>query len=215
MNKIISEIKFLFIGTIFWIYIWLVAITSKIRIINKENSDSMRNSGANLIFAFWHNRQFFLCFPERYSNVSILISKSKDGEFISRAINFFGIKTIRGSSSKGGIKALIEMHKTLKAGQVIGLTPDGPRGPVYKVQPGIVHLAQKSNLPIIPVSFSAKRKKIFNSWDKYQIPYPFNEIIVIYGSPLTIHEDDTMEMASIKIKTALDLNMENGEKLIS
>lgn len=214
MKKFINKLIFYITGIICSFYIFFVAFTSRVRIFGAEIRDKLKKEGKNYILAFWHNRQFFLGYPEKYNNVSVLVSQSDDGEYISMSVNFLGIKTIRGSSTRGGARALVEMLRTLKSGKVVAITPDGPRGPLYEVQPGIVHLAKKTGFPVVPLSYSSKRKKIFSSWDLYQIPYPFNDIAVTYGEPVYVLWDESDEYAAEKIKKAIDLNTARAESLL-
>ncbi|NCY22486.1 DUF374 domain-containing protein [bacterium] len=130
------------------------------------------------IFAFWHNR--ILMMPYIYERfcpgrrMLMLVSRSRDGEFITRIMNRFGIDGVRGSSSKGGSGALREMVGELKkkSARDIGITPDGPRGPKGRVQDGVLAVSQASGLPIIPVTTHLSRKWELPSWDRFQIPQP-------------------------------------------
>lgn len=200
----LKKLKFFLIAHLCSGYIRLVGFTSKIVFLRPEILKDFLSQKKPFIFAFWHNRQFFLGYPKMHNGVSVLVSQSEDGEFIARSVKHLGIKSIRGSSTRGGVKALAEMIRTLKKGGNLAITPDGPKGPVFEVQPGVVHIAQKTGAAIIPLCCSYARKKIFNSWDLYQIPSPFNSIVVGYGTPIYLSEDEPLETASQKIKKALD-----------
>jgi lysophospholipid acyltransferase (LPLAT)-like uncharacterized protein len=129
-----------------------------------------------------------LYFPHLYyrQRFTILVSHSKDGEFVSRVLQCFGAHVTRGSSSRGGAQALREIVRKVRGGYHAALTPDGPRGPRYHVQPGIVAVAQKTGAAIVPVTYSARWKKVFRSWDAFLIPLPFSRIVVIYGQPIYV-----------------------------
>ena len=141
-----------------------------------------------------------------------MISQSKDGEFIAKSVERLGIHSIRGSSSRGGGRALAEMMRILKQGGIVALTPDGPRGPVFEVQTGVVQLAQKMECPVIPLAMATKRKKIFSSWDRFEIPYPFNRISVVYGDPMFFSKEENLEACCLRLKMSLDEVTREGDR---
>ena len=140
------------------------------------------------IIAFWHGRMFLLpfVFKSYASQVSILISRHRDGEFVARLVESLGFSTVRGSTGKGkgGDRAFLEMFNLLKSGKVVAITPDGPRGPREVVKPGIARLSKKTGAPIYPLTFSTNRGKMLNSWDRFLVPYPFSRCKVILGKPI-------------------------------
>lgn len=139
------------------------------------------------IFAFWHSRILLLSYIYKGINAAILVSPSKDGEIIARVVQRQGHFTIRGSSSRGGLRALARQIKCLNAGDRPGVViPDGPRGPRFKVQPGVIMLSKKTGCPIVPMTYSAEKIKIFSSWDRFLLPYPFTKCLVVYGNPVMV-----------------------------
>jgi len=130
-----------------------------------------------VLFVFWHNRIFlmpYLCrrFQPQRRQV-VLMSHSRDGSFIADIASRFEIGAIRGSTSKGAIAALLKVHRLIREGGVdFALTPDGPRGPLYHIHPGILQLGRKSGLPIVPVTMDFEKKWEMKSWDRFQIPHP-------------------------------------------
>lgn len=144
------------------------------------------------IVAFWHGEllmQPFLYkkFRGRHK-ISVMISEHFDGEIIARIISFFGFSTVRGSSSKGGARVLIEAIKTLKEGEDIAITPDGPRGPRHSVADGIVALAQKTNSKIVVFNYQATNFWQLKSWDKFVVPKPFSKITFFADKVLDISQ---------------------------
>ena len=142
------------------------------------------------IFALWHSRILLLTYAHKKLNATAMVSNSADGEIVSKVLKRYGHKTIRGSTGKGGLRALMQqiddMRTNLRPGVV---TPDGPQGPRYKVQQGVILLAQKTGVPIIPVACNSKRRKVFNSWDRFILPFPWTEGVVAYGDPIHVPHD--------------------------
>lgn len=169
-----------------------------------------RAFGQPVIYAFWHNRMLLLP-PFHKSNLSgrrciCLISASSDGEMIARVVERFGIKSARGSSSRRGKEALWELAIHFENGTDVAITPDGPRGPRYNVQQGIIGLAQRTGAPIYPVSYTADRKIELKSWDRFLIPLPFAHCRVIIGEPIFVQRARTegeFEMERKKLEDAL------------
>ena len=142
--------------------------------------------GEPLLWAFWHNRllvtayMFERFFPQRRG--AAMASQSKDGEIISAVIAAFGLRPIRGSSSRGGARALVEMKRAHDAGFDVAITPDGPRGPRYHVNPGIVKLAQLTGGKIFPMHIAYSRCWRLKSWDGFMIPKPFATVTITFDT---------------------------------
>lgn len=185
-------------------YLRLVGLTSSIIWVNRDVRDELESTGKGFLYAFWHGRQVFLASLHKNDRIHPLISLSRDGELIAQVCRSFGLEPIRGSSSRGGAEAILELKSILETGDRIGITPDGPRGPLREVQPGIVFLAQKTGLPIVPVAYGAKRRWIFGGWDEFIVPKPFNRITMVYGEPLYIRPDDDIQKKSQELKEALN-----------
>ncbi|HUJ71410.1 MAG TPA: lysophospholipid acyltransferase family protein [Verrucomicrobiae bacterium] len=148
------------------------------------------------IFAFWHNRIFLLPYlfrkhwhSRQRDRVAVLVSASKDGEFLTGVLSKFNLICVRGSSSRRGKAALREMTELVNLGYDAGITPDGPRGPKYHCQDGVISLAQLTQAPIIPVSWDVSRKVTFNSWDNFMVPLPFARATLRIAAPITISAD--------------------------
>lgn len=142
---------------------------------------------APAIFCFWHGRMILLPFlMPKGRRMMVLISHHRDGELIARLIGYFGVESIRGSTSRGARHAATALLQALRAGHNVGITPDGPRGPVYEAQRGALHLARQSGCPIIPVSFSASGAKQLKSWDRFLIPLPFSRVRFIIDAPINV-----------------------------
>ena len=147
-----------------------------------------------VIFAVWHNRlalclslhRQFLKELGKKRKLAAMVSASKDGAILARVLERFGVQPIRGSSSRRGRQALKEMTSHAKKGYDLAITPDGPRGPCYEAQSGVIWLAQLSGFPIVPVTFNLSSKYTFKSWDRFQAPLPFCRCDVFMAPPIEI-----------------------------
>jgi len=186
-----QKIKFFFITKAAKLLINSIIFTCRKITIGKEKISDLKNSGKPIIYIFWHRHIFFNIFRFRRTNAQPLISHSTDGEIVARIAKEFGMNPIRGSSSKGGAKAFLNMVNSIKnRNSEIMITADGPKGPSREIKDGTVLIAKKTGAAIIPVSWYASRVKIFeNSWDKFILPKPFGKIIFKYGDPISIPHD--------------------------
>src|SRR5262249_23352085 len=144
------------------------------------------SGGMPIVLAFWHGRALYFLHLYHRQRFTILVSRSKDGEFVSRVLQRFGVHVTRGSSSRGGAQGLREIVRKVHSGYHAAFTPDGPRGPRYTVQPGIVAVAKTTGAAILPVTYNARWKKVFRSWDAYLMPLPFSRVVVVYGKPIYV-----------------------------
>ncbi|MBI5442948.1 MAG: lysophospholipid acyltransferase family protein [Deltaproteobacteria bacterium] len=171
-------------------YLWLVALTSRYRISGHEEVERARERGGAVLWAIWHNRLLGPLLIHRRRKIGVVISRSRDGELISRVVAGFGYVPLRGSSSRAGASALIAVLRHLRRGFDVAFTPDGPKGPRYTVQPGLTYAARRADVPVIPVGVGMSRKLVFSSWDRFQVPLPFGTIQLVYGAPLAFGRAD-------------------------
>jgi lysophospholipid acyltransferase (LPLAT)-like uncharacterized protein len=115
-----------------------------------------------------------------------MISQSRDGEMIARVVDILGWRSVRGSSSRGGSRALKEVRSLTKQGFRIGHIVDGPQGPFGVIKPGLLTIAQFAGAPILPVIMSAQRRWVFNSWDRFMVPKPFSKVLIRFGTPIAV-----------------------------
>ena len=162
-------------------------VTFRVKVENVPGDDSRK------IFCGWHGRSFVFAGYFRRRNYTVLISHSRDGDIQNAMFTKLGFKTIRGSTSRGGARALIESIRELKKGGTMAMTPDGPRGPSGVIQGGVMMMAQRSGAGLVPVGITAKPRRVVNSWDRYIIPYPFAKCLMIFGEPIYVAEDATDE----------------------
>ncbi|HEY2955394.1 MAG TPA: lysophospholipid acyltransferase family protein [Candidatus Eisenbacteria bacterium] len=148
--------------------------------------DAAIAGGQRCIFAFWHARMLPLVWTHRGRGIVVLVSRHRDGELITRVIERLGFGTARGSSTRGGEEGLMDMLRLASQGRLLAITPDGPRGPAETLKPGLVFLASRSGLPIVPVASASRRARVLRSWDRFRIPRPFTRVVVAYGDPIAV-----------------------------
>ncbi len=169
-----------------------VAVTLRIRQTDRSGFFSARPGPA--IYCVWHNRlalsmicyRVYISQHNRSSGLAVMVSASRDGGFLTGLLECFGVRPVRGSTSRRGPQALRELTTWARRGFDLALTPDGPRGPRYVAQPGVIALAQLSGLPIVPVAFNLRWKLSLKSWDQFQIPLPFSRCEMIYANPIRV-----------------------------
>lgn len=142
--------------------------------------------GQGVIIVFWHNRMLMPPFFYRGRRLKILISQHADGELIRRVMGRFSFESVRGSSRRGGAAAFRELVRRSREGWDIAITPDGPRGPRYVVQRGVIELARRTGRPMLPLSYSTRRRFHCPSWDGFLIPRPFTRGVFIWGRPILV-----------------------------
>lgn len=168
-----------------------------------------------LIFAVWHNRlALSMEIYGRYARqgrpvegLAALVSASKDGALLADVLARFGVRAARGSTSRRGPQALLELTSLIAAGFDLAITPDGPRGPCYTLQEGVISLAQVTGRPIIPVSTYCRRKFSLRSWDRFQIPCPGTRAEIYFGAPLSVPRAATEEERG-ELRTELKRRMD-------
>jgi lysophospholipid acyltransferase (LPLAT)-like uncharacterized protein len=190
---------------------WLIKIigaTLKFEIKGWENFDESKPQ----VLCFWHNRIPIATYFWRYRKIIVMSSQSFDSEYIARFIQRFGYGAAKGSSTRGGKAALIQMIRAVRDGKSAAFTVDGPRGPVYEAKPGAILLAAKSNALIVPFSISLNRYWQLRSWDKIQIPKPFARVVVVIGKPISVDDDsDTHEAKHQELQNSLERLSEESD----
>jgi hypothetical protein len=192
-----------------WLYIHFIALTSKISI---KGGVPAATHG---IYTLWHRQEVLFIYLHRNQGICGLVSKSRDGEYMARILKRFGFTFVRGSTTTGGFLSLRSLIKAARGGYSIAITPDGPRGPMCKVQPGAIYLAQKAGLPIMPCALALSNKKILRSWDRYQFPLPFGRIQVVYGAPVPVAETDDLHAKAAEIEGVLNALTGEAERLLT
>ena len=148
--------------------------------------------------AFWHGRVLTATYYFRRRGIVVMISENFDGEWIARIIEQFGFRTSRGSTSRGGQRALLQLKREMDAGSPSGFAVDGPRGPARKAQPGAVWLAKLTGNPVVPFHMEASSYWSLKSWDRTQIPQPFSTVALAVGAPIDVPRDADEAMLEAK-----------------
>ncbi len=209
-------------GTLAWLaasYIRVIDRTGRWQLDYTPATEDLIRAGKPFIGAFWHGR-LLMSYPawrallaklgvENRPGLYIISSAHGDGQLIQRAAHRLGARTLWGSSRRGGAKVLREAQKVLEDGNILVITPDGPRGPRMRSQPGIAYLARSTNVPVVPITFATKRQKTFNSWDRFMLVLPFARGTVAFGDPIALpQEGDTESHRSLIEERMIKLSAE-------
>jgi lysophospholipid acyltransferase (LPLAT)-like uncharacterized protein len=195
--------------------IWLVPRLIKSIILFLEHSIRWQTIGAPYspddaqrnLYAFWHARLLMIPYFSRGGRWHgyMLISSHRDGGFIADTLHLLGIGTVRGSTTRGGARAMLKMLRAVKGeNRHLGITPDGPKGPREVVQKGTVQLAMKAGLPIVPICYATKGHWRINSWDKFYIPKPFTRGVFVIGESVRIPKGEDVDLAVERVQQAMD-----------
>jgi lysophospholipid acyltransferase (LPLAT)-like uncharacterized protein len=167
----------------------LLGATWRIRVEGEDALDRARAHSPRVIFVFWHGRLLPLSFTHRNRRVHVLASEHTDGEMLGQTIRRLGFGHVRGSSTRGGTRALLELAEKVRSGFDVGVTVDGPRGPRGVVKPGVVDVARQTGAAIVPITTASSRRRVFSSWDAFELPAPFARVVVRYGEPVMVEPD--------------------------
>jgi lysophospholipid acyltransferase (LPLAT)-like uncharacterized protein len=161
-----------------------LGLTLRLERVGQANIEEAKRTTAIVVYTFWHGRLLPLTYYHRNEGINVLVSTHQDGEYIARVIHGLGFGTSRGSSTRGGLRAVREMMQAAGRERDLAITPDGPRGPREKVQPGVVYLAKRLGIPVIPIGVSSNPSLRLKSWDRFMIPFPFARCAIVYGEPV-------------------------------
>ena len=167
--------------------------TLRWRVDGLHHLDAIQASGRQPVMGFWHGRILPATFYFRGRGIVVITSENFDGEWIARIIERLGYRTARGSTTRGGRKAILQLVRDMKAGQAAGFTLDGPRGPARVAQPGAVWLAGATGNPLLPFHLEASSYWTVRSWDRTQIPKPFSTVALAVGEPIEVPSDTSAE----------------------
>lgn len=199
----------------FYVLIRLICSTLRWEVRGMERLDSIYVSGHRGIFTFWHSCIFSATWMWRRRGIVVMSSQSRDGEYIGRFIKRLGYGTARGSSTRGGGRALAEMAECLRSDIDAAFTIDGPRGPAYEAKTGAVTLARHTGQAILPFHIVVRRYVELPSWDRLQIPLPFTRALTLIAEPIYVARDSSDEdvaASQAALQSALDRLRAEGEE---
>jgi lysophospholipid acyltransferase (LPLAT)-like uncharacterized protein len=174
----------------------VLARTWRVRVVHEEGLRRLRDERRSFVFACWHGELLPLLWHHRRQNVHILVSEHRDGEIIARVAERLGFGTVRGSTTRGGGRALLALARVLQEGHDVAVTPDGPRGPRHHYAPGALVAAQRAGAPVLPVAVHVDRAWRLRSWDRFIVPKPFARITVAYAEPAWVQGDTPRDAAA-------------------
>jgi len=190
-------------------YLAVVALGKTLRLteVGLEHVTAARETGRPILFVLWHNRLLYLGYLLARERLAIMASRSRDGDLVARVAHDHGIVAVRGSTSRGGGLAARALARAMRERGLAGaITPDGPRGPRYLLQPGSLLVARLAGALIVPVALGFSRKTIFSSWDAFQLPWPFARARLVFGEPVSLPDvegDAAFEECRIDIERRL------------
>ena len=201
-----------------WTFYSLIKIIGKTIRYETENTEILKNierEGKVPIYATWHNRIFPSVYFLKNRGIVVLTSRSFDGEYIARFIQRFGFGAVRGSSTRGGVGALVEMIRLMRKGLPMCFTVDGPKGARYVAKTGAMLPAKKTGNPVLPFLVEVEKFWTINSWDKMQIPKPFTRAKVFFAQPIYVEknaDNEEIENKRQELQTKLDEVVAIGEQ---
>ena len=173
-----------------------LARTWRIREVGRDGWRRLHAAGEPVVLALWHGQMLPMLAHHRGQGAAVLISEHQDGEIIARVARTFGLRTVRGSTSRGGSRALLELVAELRRGGEVAVTPDGPRGPRHVFAPGALVAAHRSGAAVIALAAHVDRAWHLRSWDRFEIPKPFARITIAYSEPLRVGGGNAREAAA-------------------
>ncbi|MBA4249428.1 MAG: hypothetical protein C0432_01760 [Candidatus Puniceispirillum sp.] len=199
-----------------YVYIWFVHRTTRWKFLHTHNFNDVIEANEGAIFVFFHNRLAMMPFAwKSKKKFHMLLSNHADGRIIANVIRYRGILSLYGSTAKNGASAFISLLRVLKNKGVVGITPDGPRGPNEQISPGVIKLAQATGVKVLPLTYSISRFKRLRSWDKFVLPLPFSKGSFIYGKPLTFSKDQNIDESCLLLQQALFDIQQECDTLVS
>lgn len=183
-----------------------LAATWRVRVTNPDVVEELRRRRQPFLHILWHGQLLPLLWTHRGRGVAVMVSEHRDGELIARVAESLRFRTVRGSTTRGGARALLGACREVEAGHDVAVTVDGPRGPAGSVAPGALVIAQRTGAPMVPTAASASRAWRLRSWDRFMIPKPFARVVVTYGAPIMVDAESVRDAAADvdRVRDALD-----------
>jgi lysophospholipid acyltransferase (LPLAT)-like uncharacterized protein len=183
----------------------MLASSWRIQVVHEERWRVLYQAKRPHVFLLWHEALLPLLWQHRNQGIAIVVSEARDGQYLSDLATTLGYGAVRGSSTRGGTRALLGAVRELQAGGAVAFTPDGPRGPRRELKPGVVAAAQRGGGVIVPIHAEADRAWRLHSWDRFMIPKPLARVRITYGRPFEVAEGE-MGLAEGLVRAADGLN---------
>lgn len=192
----------------------MLGSTWRVTVYGREELERTIAAGKPLVLITWHGRMIVPVWFMRGRGIVAMISRHSDGEMVSRLVEKLGYGTIRGSSTRGGTAATLEMLDAIKSGKIAAMICDGPRGPIYKMKAGAPYLTLQSGATVITATASASSAWVFHSWDRFQVPKPFARVILRWGTPIPPPDANvTIDALTVQLETALNAETQQANEL--
>lgn len=185
----------------------LLVWTLRIEYVGDDALRARWARGERAIVTFWHNRLLLVPLIASGVPMCIMVSQHRDGEMMTKVLNAWGVSTVRGSASRGGVSGFLRLVGAYRHGENLAVLPDGPRGPRYVAKPGVVHLAKSVGAPIYPMAYAPSRCVRLRSWDQLIIPLPFARIMIEVGAPVIVPthaDDDQLDRSRVELERTLN-----------
>lgn len=186
MSGSVGQNKVVWISRIGTLVIRALAMTWRVRYVNRSVVDDLRARKQPFLYVLWHGQLLPLLYTHRDREIAVMISEHRDGEIIARIAAALGFRLVRGSTSRGAARALLSASREIETGHSVAVTVDGPRGPAGVVAPGALVISQRTDAPMVPTAASATRAWRLRSWDRFLVPKPFARVTVSYGDPIRV-----------------------------
>jgi lysophospholipid acyltransferase (LPLAT)-like uncharacterized protein len=196
--------------------LWLGTVRYRCRALGPRVEPTEPGLEGRYIYAFWHETILLPAYHYRRTPTHVLISEHADGEMIARACGHLGLGVVRGSTTRRGVQAVRQIVEMQGRSHLV-ITPDGPRGPRRQVQPGVVFLAARTGLPIVPVGFAYRRAWRMRSWDRFAVPVPFTSAVGVLGVPIHVpagSDREALEQYGVQVERALEDTMRVAEEMV-
>lgn len=194
-----------FVGTLFY-RLW--CSTLRINQVGREKADSLWEKGTPMVVPIWHDELFTLIHTRKNLKLVTVVSQSRDGEYLAGLLESLHIKTARGSSSRGGLGALLKAARIMRdEGRSCVITVDGPKGPRHVAKQGAIILAHRTPALIQPIRLFPERAIVFRSWDRFQLPVPFSKVHIVFGDPYGLQaktlDEESLEAERLELERRL------------
>jgi lysophospholipid acyltransferase (LPLAT)-like uncharacterized protein len=196
--------------------LWIGTLRYRYRPMGENFDPNRPNFQGRYLYAFWHENILVPAYRYGRRDIHVLISEHADGRMIAEACRHLGFRVVRGSATRGGARAVRQMHRLSRSAH-LAITPDGPRGPRRRVQPGVVYLAALTGLPIVPFGIAFSRAWRMRSWDRFAVPWPWSEAVCVTAEPIRVPEGldkEQMEQYRLRVEEAMNAATETAERWV-